>query len=124
MDKKSFIGMFLFVIAFVVIILISGNKYQRPTVSVPNYTPEEKMFLNNQCEDLKCIASKFVNCTLAEYARSGVRVAIYGFGENTCHVRTSDYDCYFYKSDLTIPLLNQLLGNNEGLGNVITQYCK
>jgi hypothetical protein len=124
MEKKSFIILLFFVVAFIAIVLISHRTYKGEIQTGINYTDEEKIFLNHQCEDLKCIASNFSSCTIAEYAKNGKRIAIYGFASDKCHIRTVSSDCYLNESQLTIPILNQLLGNDEGLEIMLSQYCQ
>lgn len=125
MDKKNFIILSLFVTGLVAIILISGRTYQSD--SKYRQSTEKGPFYGKECFDLECLANRFLNCKVVSYANGKISFLIYGLVNDKCHIeinKDKTKTCYFSRNNLSIPLLNQLLGNDEGLGNVVAQECK
>ncbi len=127
MDKKKFIILSLFVIGFVAIILISSRTYKVDSRYRQPAETETDPFQGKECSDLECVADRFLNCKIASYGNGKITVLIYGLVDGKCYVKVSKdttKTCYLSQKNLSIPLLNQLLGNDEGLENVVAQECR
>ncbi len=126
MDKKNFILLALFTIGLVAIILFSGKTYRVDSRYRGSVETNKSPFEGKGCPDLECLANRFLNCKIASYSSEKAIIYIYGLENDKCHIKTAKNtlrNCYFSKNNLTIPLLNQLLGNNEGLDGIIQQEC-
>lgn len=127
MEKKYFIILILFTIGLFLVIFLSGKTYQADSRYKGSGDTEKGLFEGKRCADLECLADRFVNCKIASYSNEKVTIYIYGLEDDKCHIKTEkniSRNCYFSKSNLSIPLLNQLLGNSEGLDSIIQQECQ
>lgn len=127
MEKKTFITVFIFIIVFVAIVLISNRTYKIEGNHTQGIEAVTSVFDGKECFSLECIADRFVRCSIGSYENSGTYILIYGLVDNKCHVKVQKETtkiCYLSRSNLTIPLLNQLLGNKERLEDIIQTECE